>query len=133
MSKMPLKNNSGVIIVETSIIMPLIILVVFIVLYLFLYVLNKECTRADMYVALYQQPETESIKNAVELEKTKEGIGGSLILCTGETAALYLNGNLSLVCLMDMKGKTEISTKMEYGLCSDRLRRWQLYGNLTEK
>lgn len=133
MSKMLLKNNRGVIIVETSLIMPLILGIIFLVIYGLVYVMNVETVRCGMYSAIYTIPIGTMEEEAVYINDMEQEIEESLIWCEPQVIPLYMDGNVCCACSFDMNGRTMVYAKTEYSLCTSRLRRWQLYGNLAEK
>lgn len=134
MSKMLLKkNNHGVIVVETSIIMPLILGVIFIAIFGFVYVYNVETARSELYSALYTIP-PESIGNTGnDTTGSEDEIREDLIQCDPQIVPIYMDGNIIWACNLDLYDQSVILVKTEYGLCTDRLRRWQLYGDFAEE
>jgi hypothetical protein len=133
MSKMQLRKNKGWMVVEASVIMPLIIGVVFIVIYGFVYILNREAARSEMYSAIYSISITDMDAKEYSFSDSREQLGSQMLWCEPRSAAFGLDGTITYITYMDMKGTTTVTAQTETGLCTQRLRRWQLYGNLAEK
>ncbi len=133
MSKMQLRKNKGWMVVEASVIMPLIIGVVFIVIYGFVYILNREAARSEMYSAIYSIAITDVDAKEYSFLDSREQLESQMLWCEPQSTAFCLDGTITYITYMDMKGTTTVTTQTETGLCSQRLRRWQLYGNLAEK
>ncbi len=128
-------NNRGSISVEASILFPIIILVIFFVLYAFMYIFNRELIRGDIYEAIYTIP-LEDDGEYIEKCINEDGVGAGTLWCGREdvnAAGANKNGAAEITAKLEMKGETKISGKTEYDLCTDRLRRWQLYGDITEE
>ncbi|MBQ6229547.1 MAG: hypothetical protein IJJ74_00315 [Eubacterium sp.] len=135
MSKMSLdrnKNNSGVISIEASVVMFITMVMIVFCIFGMMYVMNCETIRAFMYEKIYTAP---LIKSKEYLSKSaKSGDIDDFLLWCEDYGMDAITGtdNISMIGHIDMKGTTYIGCSTEFGLCTDRLRRWQLYDDIAE-
>ncbi len=122
------KNEKGSVTVEMSLITPLLLLIVFLMIRGFVYVYDTELLRGKGYEIIYTASFDE------EKEYMNEGTEKSEnVLWTSESYEMSASRDtLSYKAEFDMKGSTEVITEKEYGVCTDRLRRWQVYGDLAD-
>ena len=128
-------GNKGSMTVEASVIFPVTILIIFFVLYAYIYILDREILRSGIYETIYTAPLVDADKY-LESNMDAGEVGGTLIWCGEEDVVIDSrcgSGIVSVNAVMDMKGETDIEGKTEYDVCTDRLRRWQLYGDITEE
>lgn len=133
MSKMRAIKDKGFLTVEITIIMPLILIVIFLVIWLFLFLLEKEKLRCDEYREIY------SIPWEIVREKKEEEYIRDVDFNQGHPyGRISVDNNLSDT-KFSIKGKVtvkyedESTVSRDVGLVSDRLRRWQFYGNIADK
>lgn len=118
--KRKLHNNRGSTIIETSLIMPIVISICMAVIFIFLDVIGDGIVQGESYEAIY----------------TYTGVSGKeenmfQRPVAGQNGHLYCDGGFSSnadygYCY---KGR-EVVYCTEYNLCTSRLRRWQLYGDV---
>lgn len=134
MSEMQLKrlNNRGSFIIEISIIIPLIIMIIMMFVFCFVNLTDREKARANLYSAIYTVPPDET----VDMENITTEINRVMIF--GE--AKVMQNSLSrekilIICNINSRGYTgnEIECGTEKNICTDRLRRWQMYENIREE
>ena len=122
-------GNRGSITVEASFIMGIVVIIVYLSVYGYIYTLDREIARANVNEAIY----TVTVNDPEEHIKNAEGGGNPLIWTEADYAGSVGSGDVSMSASFDMKGKTVVTGKTEYDVCTDRLRRWQLYGDLAEE
>ena len=122
-------NEKGSVTVEMSLITPLILLIIFLMIRGLIYVYDTELLRGKGYEIIYTARFDEEKEYMSEWAETDENV-----LWTSESYDMSASKDtLSYKAVFDMKGSTEVVAKKEYGVCTDRLRRWQLYGDLADK
>lgn len=133
MRKMQSVNGKGFAVVEMTMILPLIFLAVFMIIWIFIFVLEKEKLRTDAYVELYQVP-------WVIVEEEREGdYLNSINLNKGhpfgkvKKQVSFDGTNRVILSNIELKLSSYTLEKCETDLVADRLRGWQFYGNFTEK
>ena len=134
-------NNSGSTIIEVSIIMPILIFIIVSVIFLFLYAINDAVIQGESYCGIYELSvgeNEETIKENINssMENKIVGIGNipklSLNLISGEISAAICAINVKGGRIYSYQGKA-VSYKREYDKCTQRLRRWQLYGDILQE
>lgn len=119
-------NNKGSATVEMSFIMPMVIVVVSLIIMIFVSELNDGITQGVIYENLYQY--NRNLDEKILKENISNDINdvyvGSVDLLISEYRN---NGNITV----DIDKKKYIYST-EYNKCSQRLRRWQLYGNILQ-
>lgn len=108
-----IKNNNGMAVVEITLIIPIILLVIVMLIRLFISIIYIQWRQSDSYVSLYTysgEEYTDDGGYSSDIIKEKGNIQISITHEDGET----------------------YEYRTEYGKCSDRLLRWQLYGELYE-
>ncbi len=135
-------QNSGMATVEASVLIPIILFLAAGAILLFLTLGKREKLRGDMYVSLYSMTmEEEKEKTARDLlrnwsemaSKGKEGTEGTVFLngdwLTITSSVPFLKGG---GIFSGARKAFSVRAGRERDLCSSRLRRWQIYGNITE-
>ncbi len=126
-------KDKGFLTVEITIIMPLILLVIFLVIWLFMFLLEKEKLRCDEYREIY------SIPWGVLREKKEEEYINGMDFGVGhpygkvDVKIWLYNDSFSIEGKVSLKYKSENAVIRDVGSVSDRLRRWQFYGNIASK
>ena len=136
--KKSVNGNEGTAVVEATFIIPVVVFIVVAVIFLFLDVINDAVIQGNVYYELYTISNADDLNTFKgELEQKIEneiiGVGNKPNICPGLSS-----GNL--FCEINAKeglgGKIyryqgkKINFKREYDKCTDRLRRWQLYGDI---
>ena len=130
------KRNVGSATVETVLVMPVILVVLVMVIYLIFDCINDSAVRADLYTELYSYSERgmsmpqKNADNPVDRTYVGEGENreiwgrdGQGIYVSVKGGKAHANGTYSYV-------SDSVTYKTEYKKCEDRLRRWQLYGDI---
>lgn len=135
MSKMSLgykDKNNGVISIEASVVMFITMAMIILCIYGMMYVMNCEIIRSFMYEKIYTVP---LIRSEEYLNKSARSgdIDDFMMWCEDYGMdAMTGSDSMSMIGHIDMKGVTYIGCSTEFGLCTDRLRRWQLYDDIAE-
>ena len=109
-------DNKGSSVVELSIIMPVIISILIMVIFLFVDTIRDGLVQQDGYSVIYTYQEKGGWKeNSGQMRKNEE---------SEETHAVISDG----LCRFEKEGHVFVT---EVGVCSNRLRRWQVYGNIV--
>ncbi|MBQ1327894.1 MAG: pilus assembly protein [Eubacterium sp.] len=133
MPKMWAIKNKGFLTVEMTIIMPLILMVIFLVIWLFLFLFEKEKLRCDEYREIY------SVPWEILREKKEEEFINSVDFSEGHLYGSVdvkndmSNDTFRIEGRVAVKYESDCTVIRDVGLVSDRLRRWQFYGNLANK
>ncbi len=139
--KIGLKNNNrGSAVIEISLLMPVVLSLVVSCIFLFIDSINDSVIRSDSYITLYtysiedaQEKEDECFVNINNHLVGAYSIEEGNISDDGEEVSIELNENDIL------GGKTHKyvfgakSYRTEYDLCTKRLRRWQLHGDIVQQ
>ncbi len=125
-------ENAGVISIEASVVMLIVMVMVMVCIYGMMYVMNCETIRAFMYEKIYTAPLIKSKEYLAESASSGD-IDSFLMWCEdyGMDAIAGADG-LCMIGHIDMKGETYIGCSTEFGVCTDRLRRWQMYDDIAE-
>ena len=122
-------SESGSITIEMSLITPVLLLIIFLMIRGFVFVYDTELLRGKGYEIIY------SARFDEEEDYMKKGTeqSGNVLWTTESYEMSASKDTLYYKATFDMKGRAEVVAKKEYGLCTDRLRRWQVYGDLADK
>lgn len=108
-------DNKGSSVVELSIIMSIIISILIMVIFLFVDTIRDGLVQQDGYSVIYTYQENGEWKgNSKQIRKNEESETTHLIISDG----LYR---------LEKEGHVFVT---EVDVCSNRLRRWQVYGNI---
>ena len=130
-------GDRGMMTLEATVIVPIILMIIMAAILLFLTIGRREALRGEMYVDLYTleiadekdgSPADTLSGKADRLTASSRGVGDELIM-TGTVR--YLDGKVP-AAVARFRQEMPVITMRERDLCSERLRRWQFYGNLTE-
>lgn len=122
-------KNKGFMTVEASLVMPAAIMCFFIILYGLILSLDTEMVRADIYSVIYSVPVLNG-ERYVEEAANGGNIGKDIIW--GDVSS-ETDGAAAIRADIDLRGVHTVTGSTEYDLCTARLRRWQLYGNLADE
>lgn len=127
------KNNIGSITVEITLIMPLLLLVTVLMIKLFLNTIVYTTELGDVYGRVYTC--SDDNWTVISLEEFQDKLEAeSRIRGDYEVFLNNHNGNTDISVITSHNGNwyenNEFHFNMEYGKCTDRLRRWQLYGDV---
>ena len=132
------KNNEGMMTLEASIIVPVILFLFAGVLLLFLAQGKRETLRGEMYTSLYTIPfaeEKELLSAYAVMQKASELSEKSDVASvsyTGDGDRLSLSGGVRFAGIGKYGGTMSLTAGRERDKCVSRLRRWQFYGDITE-
>ena len=133
-----LDNNKGMATIEVTFIMPILIFIICAILFLFLDIINDGIVQGEAYVRLYAisvGDDADSISAALIKEYEEKVVG------TGNTPKVSVGTDDGKI-FADIDGSSNAGGNIynyqgvkrlyerEYELCTDRLRRWQLYGDI---
>ena len=128
-----MSSNKGVISIEASLVMFIVIIMVFVCIYGMMYVMNCETLRSYMYERIYTAPLIKTSEYISEGVK-ENGLGELMMWCDDYSMnGLAGDDGIAMMGRIDMRGITEIGCSTELGLCTDRLRRWQMYDDIAEE
>lgn|GEM_PF-228907 len=125
--------DSGYMTVEMSLILPFILSVVFGFIFVFIGLYERELLRSDIYTRVYTIPylsiRNDTVSDYVESAPFgyRYSYGDVSVRSTGTEATAGCKGSVSFY------GTYSVTASHEVVSCSDRLRRWQLYGNITDE
>ena len=132
----------GVITVEASVLIPIILFLTAGAILLFLTIGHREQLRGDMYKSLYSLTIMEerdgradvALEDRIANASQQVKDAGMESLLIGEQ--IYLHASVSFLkniagLFSPYRAEFPVTVGHEKDLCSDRLRRWQLYGNFT--
>lgn len=138
-------RNRGTVTVEATVILPILLMIIAAAILLYVTLGRREVLRGEMYKALYTigiADELDGDPNAVLRDRTPVIAGGSenvSVASEGMGDLLLLRGTVGYLKQPVMKplarfrSRLHAVTARERDLCSERLRRWKFYGDLTEK
>ena len=129
-----MKANRGSITVEMSFIMPIVIGIVMMLISIILMGLNEGASLGTSQVIVYEYDELGQQKNS---SRRWEELQEKLVL-DDIRGNIYVENNvvIATVSSLDSGGKYSVSgrgCKKEWDMCTDRLRRWQLYGDVLHE
>lgn len=119
-----IKENRGSSTIEMCFVMPIILGIIMLYVFAFIDSINNSVIRSNSYTTLY----TYNIGDSMQEEKNK------CIININN----HLIGNFSIadMSIADEDGKISLRAEgkyeVEYDLRTDRLRRWQLYGDVVQ-
>ncbi|MBQ9609335.1 MAG: hypothetical protein IJV15_07835 [Lachnospiraceae bacterium] len=134
-------NDRGSVIIEMTLIMPFIIFIIVFVLFWFLDVINDGITQGETYSELYtlsMGDNAEKIASDLTESLSSHIVGVNNIPRVnikadgGRIYAYIDSSDLQGGIIYLYQGKKNYFSR-EYDLCTDRLRRWQLYGDLLRE
>lgn len=128
-------DNRGSITVEMCFVMPIIVGVIMMLIMIMLKGLNEGNALGSSQVMIYEYNEFGDGVGVLYDEKSKvEGLENSIILdqITGEFQVSQdsVGVRIESVDNEEIGAISSVGCKREKGKCTDRLRRWQLYGNV---
>ena len=126
-------SQRGYMTVEASFLMPLVLLIVASMIVALIYVYEKEHVRANIAEAVYSVPfENKQKENVVEYLNEQDISQGVVIGSVDSNASKGSGKQVVLEAELHVKGDTNLKYQIDYCPVSKNLRRWQLYGDLTE-
>lgn len=125
-------KNSGFVSVEAAFVGAILIIITMFSVYAMVYILNTASLRDYMYQKVYSVPLVQK-DSYIKYYSDKDNLAGVIMWCDDyKMAGSCSNGIVSMAGMLDMKGITRMICRTENGLCTDRLRRWQLYDDIAE-
>ena len=126
-------DNSGVISVEASVVMFMVMVIVCLCIYGMMYVLNCETIRSYMYEKIYTAPLIETSQYISDGARNN-GLGDLLMWCDDYSlTGMAGSDSITMIGRINMHGETGLGCSTEFGVCTDRLRRWQMYDDIAEE
>ena len=129
------RPNKGSATLEAVLIMPIILIVIVMVIYLFFDCINDSTVRARMYELLYtysemEGPMDENVNEAVN--DVPVGNGENSAVWGRDKHGIYVKTRGMEISANGSYGyvSDSMTYRTEYDQCADRLRRWQLYGDI---
>ena len=141
----PLREDRGRMTVEASVLIPIVFLLVAGSILLFLTIGKRESLRGELYRSIYTLSLAEENDGdlSASLEERASGIsrGYGQRACESLKMGDYMimRGSVPYINSLSKAGRGVFRTefpvivKRERDLCSNRLRRWQFYGDITEE
>jgi len=132
------KNDKGMMTLEASVIVPVILFLFAGVLLLFLAQGKRESLRGEMYTSLYTIPyaEEKEIIAAYAVMQRADDLSGKADIASvsysGDGDELALSGGVRFAGIGEYGGTLVVKAARERDKCVSRLRRWQFYGDITE-
>lgn len=130
-------DNCGSATVELILLMPIILFIIVKVIFLFLDSMNDGIIRGEVYTTLYTYEENkdlEILRNGIETDIQQIIIGGEMpslnIYREKYKIGLELYGQAAVGGGRYEYNSESIKYSVESGVCTSRLRRWQLYGDV---
>ena len=114
-------KNSGFVSVEAAFVGSILIIITMFSVYAMVYILNTASLRDYMYQKVYSVPLVQK-DSYIKYYSDKDNLAGVIMWCD----------DYKMAGMLDMKGITRMICRTENGLCTDRLRRWQLYDDIAE-
>ena len=132
-NKKQIKSNKGYMTIEASIILPTILLAIMMIIICLIFVYERSVVASSEYVALYTIPlkniRNDSVMSYLSGKDYEEGLAyGS---CSVDTD--YSRHMAKCEGTLNFYTDSEIAGRREIDVCVDRLRRWQLYGDLADE
>lgn len=132
-----IRNNLGSAVIEMTLIMPVIILIIVMILFLFFDVINNAVIMGETYCGIYEisvEDDKNSIDTLISENISDKAIGNDFPYVELEA----LSGEIyAYVKMKENRGfntyeyrSDSVTYKREFDKCTDRLRRWQLYGDI---
>ncbi len=122
------RDDKGSITIEMCLVMPIVIGVVMMLILLILRGLNEGVALGTSQVMVYEYSASE--KN---MEGDLEKLQNAMMMAQVQGSLKVRDDEISVTVGSDKEGINSISTvgcAREWELCTDRLRRWQLYGDV---
>lgn len=127
-----LKDNSGSAVIETTLVIPVVFAVVVMVIYLFFDVLNDGYTQGYGYSQIYSYRYDGHVKEAYDKKGYAFVDSGDMDTFIGEKSKAAEKNLLMAKSWVYSYEDLGVTYCTEYDLCTDRLRRWQLYGDTLQ-
>ncbi len=126
-------KNKGYMTIEASLIVPVILIGVCIMIMGMILVYERSFLLATEYERLYTIPyeyiRADLVGDYLETEDYNRG----LYYKTAEVDTYYISHLAVCDGVLRVRDSISVSGKHEIDVCSDRLRRWQLYDDIAEK
>ncbi|MCR5213454.1 MAG: hypothetical protein K6E10_03495 [Eubacterium sp.] len=127
------KKNRGYMTVEASLLVPIILFGVFIMIMGMILVYERSCLMATEYERLYSVPLEYIRADIVEDYLASEDYNRGLYYKTACVETAYVSHLAVCDGVLKVRDNIEITGEHEIDVCTDRLRRWQLYDDIAEK
>lgn len=125
--------DSGVISIEASVVMFLVMIMIFLCMYGMMYVMNCETIRSYMYEKIYTAPLIETSQYITD-STNENGLGDVLMWCDNYSlTGMVGSDSITMFGQLSMSGSSGFGCSTEYGVCTGRLRRWQMYDDIAEE
>lgn len=123
-------SNKGSVVLEMCFVIPVVVMIIFMVISLYVIGLSDCIIMGEAYTTLYSycsdfEPEEE--KEILE-EKFREELMNSNFV---QGISIYSDSGSIKISVNKEKGKGETTVfSREFDVCTERLRRWQMYGDV---
>lgn len=118
-----IRDNKGSATIEISLIMPIILCILAMFILLFIDSVSDGIIHGEIYTAIYTYDET--VGSAHMDNEVRSRLSDMLLGQEEKLDIMVVKTNDSIGINAD-----GIHRKTEYGICTERLRRWQLYGDI---
>ena len=139
-----IQKNRGFMTVEVTVIIPILLLIITAVILLYLTIGKREVLRGEMYQSLYTlgvaQEKDGSPADALQAKASRldRGASGTRASATVIGDQLVMTGSVRFLeqkvpmKMSRFRKDLSVVAGRERDQCSERLRRWQFYGDITE-
>lgn len=133
-------DDRGSIVVEMSLVIPLVLWIVVNIIFVFIDSVNDSVLRMSAYTTLYQYDVEDEAQEEADklLENINEHLVGVYYLDEADVSVDSGEVNVGIDSTGVSGGEIheykirDLDYCTEYDLCSSRLRRWQLYGDILQ-
>jgi hypothetical protein len=128
-------DNRGSATVELCLIMPVILLIIVMIIKLYMGLIyeGNVCGRSYSELYLYDMSEDGGISGSDSgLDSRLEEISDSLLADEDDRCSLSAAYSDGYISISSASESGDVTYRTEYGKCSSRLRRWQLYGDIIQ-
>ena len=125
-------NNRGVMTIEASVIVPVVLFGVFICLFGLMLIYEKGYVQSCEYVALYTIPFNDIRNGSVEEYLSGQNYTGGVVLGEANVETNYNWHKAKCQGVISLKGDSEVKAAREIDVLVERLRRWQFYDDIKK-
>lgn len=125
-------NNRGMMTVEASVIVPVVLFGVFICLFGLMLIYEKGYVLGNEYAALYTIPFKDIRNGSVEEYLSGQDYIGGVVLGEANVESGYSWHKARCQGVVSLYGDSEVKAAREIDVLVERLRRWQFYDDIAE-
>lgn len=126
-------KNKGYMTIEASFIVPIVLFGIFFTIMGLMLSYEKGYIIAEENVALYEVPIRNIRDNTVEGYLSGKDYTGGVVIGAAAVSTSYSSHKACCDGVLKIYGTNSVSSSREIDICTNRLRRWQLYDDLIEK